>query len=111
MYSYRHFRPGGRQDTSRIIKYVSEYNNLYADEGQINTCYCIPDKYDKNTPGSDSPSAKVSYATRIAQVIQSTKGGKTQYGNFYLGQPLNVNYLGRVEGMPGGSGMPPKNKF
>jgi hypothetical protein len=37
--------------------------------------------------------------------------GKLQYGNFYLGQPLNINYLGRMEGMPGGSGMPPRNRF
>ncbi len=111
MYSYRQFTPGGRSNTSRIIYYATEYNNLYGADGQSNTCYCIPDKYDKNTPGSDSSSAKVSYATRIAQVIQSTKGGKSQYGNFYLGQPLNVNYLGRVEGMPGGGGMPPKNRF
>lgn len=111
MYSYGHFRPGGRKDTSRIIKYVSEYNRLYGDEGKINTCYCIPDKYDKNTPGSSSSSAKVSYATRIAQVISSTKGGNIQYGNFYLGKPLNINYLGRTEGMPGGSGMPPVNRF
>jgi len=111
MYSYRQFTPGGRKDTSRIIKYVSEYNALYGADGEINTCYCIPDKYDKNTPGSSSPSAKVSYATRISNVIQNAKGGKSQYGNFYLGQPLNVNYLGRLEGMPGGSGMPPINRF
>jgi len=111
MYSYRTFTPGGRKDTSRIIKYVALYNELQGNDGQINTCYCTPDKYDKNTPGSDSSSAKVSYATRIAQVIQSTRGGKTQYGNFYLGQQLNVNYLGRIEGMPGGSGMPPTNRF
>jgi hypothetical protein len=24
-------------------------------------------------------------------------------------QPLNLNYLGRMEGMPGGSGSPPTN--
>lgn len=111
MYSYSHFRPGGRKDTSRIIKYVSEYNSLYGDDGRINTCYCIPDKYDKNTPGSDSSSARVSYATKLSQVIQATKGGKCQFGNFYLGQPLSVNYLGRMEGMPGGSGSPPVNRF
>jgi len=35
--------------------------------------------------------------------------GRTQYGNFYLGQPLNINYLGRTEGMPGGSGKAPTN--
>jgi hypothetical protein len=111
MKSYRQFIPGGRRDTSRIIKYAAEYNILYATEGRISTCYCIPNKYDKNTPGSDSSSAKVSYATKLAQVIQASKGGKSHYGNFYLGQPLNVNYLGRVEGMPGGGGMPPKNRF
>ena len=111
MYSYRQFTPGGRKDTSRMIKYVAQYNELYGIEGKINTCYCIPEKYDKNTPGSDSPSARVSYATRITQVIKNAKNGKTQYGNFYLGQPLNVNYLGRMEGMPGGSGMPPVNRF
>lgn len=108
MYSYRQFTPGSRNTTARIITYVAEYN---AKNGSGPTCFCIPDKYDKNTPGSDAASAKVSYATRIAQVIQSTKGGKTQYGDFYLGKPLTINYLGRTEGMPGGSGMPPLNRF
>jgi hypothetical protein len=111
MHSYRQFTPGGRRDTSRIIRYVAQYNELYGTEGQINTCYCIPDKYDKNTPGSDSPSQKFTYAQRISTIINYSKGGKSQYGNFYLGQPLNVNYLGRIEGMPGGSGMPPINRF
>lgn len=111
MYSYRQFTPGGRNNTARMIYYVAEYNQIFEPEGKSLNCYCIPDKYDKNTPGSDSPSAKVSYATRIAQIIRNTKGGKTQYGNFYLGEPLNVNYLGRIEGMSGGSGMPPRNRF
>lgn len=38
-------------------------------------------------------------------------GGTTQFGNFYLGQPLLLNYLGRTEGQPGGSGIPPRNRF
>ena len=38
-------------------------------------------------------------------------GGTTQFGNFYLGQPLSLNYLGRTEGQPGGSGIPPRNRF
>lgn len=111
MHSYRQFTPGGRRDTSRMIRYVAQYNELYGADGEINTCYCIPDKYDKTTPGSQSPSTNLSYATRISQIIQYTRGGKTQYGNFYLGQPLNVNYLGRIEGMPGGSGTPPINRL
>ena len=43
--------------------------------------------------------------------MNSTKGGKMQYGNFYLGEQLKINYLGRIQGMPGGSGSPPVNKF
>ena len=77
----------------------------------VNPSSWIADKYDKNTIGSDSPSLKISNNRRISQIINFSKGGKTQYGNFYLGQPLNLNYLGRAEGMPGGSGMPPRNKF
>ena len=110
MYSYNHFRPGCKTNTSRIIKYVASYNSLFPNSKQIN-CYCIPAKYDKNTLDSGSPSRKVSYFTRISQLINSTKGGKTQYGNFYLGESLNINYLGRIQGMPGGSGSPPVNKF
>lgn len=111
MYSYGYFRPGGKNNTSRIINYVTQYNDIYGTEGQINTCFCIPNKYDKNTPGANSLSTKNSYATRISTIIRNTKGGKSQYGNFYLGEPLNVNYLGKIEGMPGGSGMPPLNRF
>lgn len=108
MYSYQSFTPGSRSNTSRIINYVAESNAV---NGNINTCYCIPDKYDKNTPGSDAASTRVSNATRTAQIIKSKKGGTPQYGNFYLDQPLNLNYLGRIEGMPGGSGKAPTNRF
>jgi hypothetical protein len=110
MYSYQGFTPGSRSNTSRIINYVAEYNAANPNNAPT-TCYCVPDKYDKNTPGSDASSARVSKATRLAQIIQATRGGKTQFGNFYLGQPLDINYLGRIQGMPGGSEMPPKNKF
>jgi hypothetical protein len=110
MYSYQSFTPGTSSNTSRMINYVAEYNAVNP-KSEITSCLCVPNKYDKNTPGSDSSSAKVSYRTRIAQVIQASKGGKTQYGNFYLGEPLNINYLGRMEGMPGGGGIPPINRF
>ena len=110
MYSQTQFAPGKRSNSARVINYVAAYNALNPNARQL-ACVCIPDKYDKNAVGSDSPSIKVSNNRRIAQVINYTKGGKTHYGNFYLGQPLNINYLGRVEGMPGGSGSPPVNKF
>jgi len=110
MYSSREFMPGGHNKTSRMIHYTTIYNHLYPNKTQLN-CYCILGKYDKNTPTLDSSSLKVSYARRMSQIIQSKRGGSTQIGNFYLGQPVNVNYLGRVEGMPGGSGAPPVNRF
>lgn len=43
--------------------------------------------------------------------ISRLNGGITQFGNFYLKQPLTLNYLGRMEGQPGGGGGPPKNRF
>ena len=50
-------------------------------------------------------------ASQQVQVIGRLNGGTTQFGNFYLGKPLSLNYLGRSQGQPGGSGSPPKNKF
>lgn len=103
------FTPGKGGDSSRVIRYVALYNAL--NPSQPSGCVCIPSKYDKRTLGSDSPSVRVSNNMRVAQIVNSSLGGKTQFGNFYLGQPLRVNYLGRVEGQPGGSGKPPTNSF
>lgn len=108
MYSQRQFTPGNRSNSSRLINYVAAYNALFPNSQQLN-CYCIPSKYNKLVVGQDSPSIQISNNRRISQIVNYSKGGKSQYGNFYLGQPLNVNYLGRIEGMPGGSGSPPSN--
>ena len=43
--------------------------------------------------------------------IARLNSGITQFGNFYLNQPLTLNYLGRMEGQPGGGGSPPKNNY
>lgn len=109
MYSQTQFAPGGTTNTSRMITYITEYNARFPD-AKI-PCLCISNTYNKSVLGSDSASTNVSYNTRISQIINFSKGGKTQYGNFYLGQPLKLNYLGRTEGMPGGSGAPPLNRF
>jgi hypothetical protein len=115
MSSQRAFIPGGKNNFKRIVNYTALYNQLNSnslnENNTITQCTCYPIVYNKNIPGADSPSTRVSYNTRISQIINFYKGGKTQYGNFYLGQPLQLNYLGRAEGMPGGSGMPPKNRF
>jgi len=68
----------------------------------------------------NTTSSNLSHKMRLSQVLKldgysqqvnriSRICGRTQFGNFYLGQPLNMNYLGRVEGMSGGSGKPPTN--
>ena len=50
-------------------------------------------------------------SSQQTSVIARFNTGNTQFGNFYLGRPLQLNYLGRQEGMPGGSGSPPKNNY
>jgi hypothetical protein len=111
MYSQRQFTPGKKANTSRMINYIAAYNALFPNAEQLTCATCIPDSYDKFVVGSDSPSTRVSNKIRVSQIIKYSRGGTTQYGNFYLGSPLNVNYLGRMEGMPGGSGAPTLNKF
>lgn len=64
-------------------------------------CGCIPDRINKKFIDLN----KVSNKMRIAQINRFYKGGKLRYS----GQPININYLGRTEGMPGGSGSPPTN--
>jgi hypothetical protein len=110
MFSQRQFTPGKKANSARSINYVAAYNAAFPNSPQIQ-CVCIPDKYNKNVVGSDSPSTKISNNRRIAQIINYSRGGNIQYGNSYLGQPLNINSLGRAEGMPGGSGKPPTNRF
>ena len=104
------FTPGNNSNASRMINYVAQLNALYPNSNNVK-CICIPDKVDKNLPGSDSVSYKIPYKIRYSHIIRTSLGGFTQYGNFYLGKPLELNYLGNAQGMPGGSGMPPKNTF
>ena len=112
MHSQQGFTPGKKSGSSKMINYVAAYNALFPNAQQL-TCSggCTTDKYDKFVVGSDSPSTRVSNNIRISQIVQYSRGGKSQYGNFYLGQPLNINYLGKMEGMSGGSGSAPKNQF
>lgn len=95
-----HFTPGNRSNARKMINNAS-----------INApnCVCTYNKTSKILIGSDSPSVRFSNNMRVSQLVNFSKGGKTYYGNFYLGQSLSINCLGRMEGMPGGSGSPPTN--
>jgi hypothetical protein len=106
----RKFTPGNNSNASRMIRYVAQLNAHKFNNNYLN-CTCIPEKVDKKYPGSDSVSYRISNNARVSQLVQTSLGGSIQYGNFYLGQPLQLDYLGNAQGMPGGSGMPPKNTF
>ena len=90
---------------------VTNYNLYNRSLAKKIYCKCIQNKYNKSVPQSNATYPNLSQQQIIAQKIKTGLGGSTQYGNFYLGQPLSINYLGRTEGQPGGGGMPPKNKY
>jgi hypothetical protein len=50
---------------------------------------------------------------RVSRAVNTYQGGRIQFGNTYLPNfnGFRLNYLGRTEGMPGGSGKPIKNKY
>lgn len=85
------------------------------------TSIIFPEK--KLNTTSNTNYANISGKMRIAEKLrldgysQTTSpiarinGGITQFGNFYLGQQDTLNYLGRMEGQPGGGGRPPINNY
>lgn len=106
----RKFTPGNYSNALKRIRYIAELNALYPNTNNMK-CSCIKNSYNKNIPASDSGSYKMPRNMWYSQVIHTSLGGSTQYGNVYLGEPLTLNYLGNPQGMPGGSGAPPKNRF
>ena len=104
MRSYQHFNPGRRSNASKLI--------LYTQLQHVNVCpnfTCGSENLTSSSYDSNSNVSNISANQRIAQVISSTLGGKLRFGNFYLNEPINVNYLGRTPGQPGGSGRPLRN--
>ena len=93
----------------RLINYVTAYNYFHPENPKI--FICPGNKYNKEMVMSNGSSVAHPYGTRISQILNRRPGGSTQFGSDYLGKPTIVNYLGRVEGQPGGSGMPPLNRF
>jgi hypothetical protein len=105
---YKHFTPGGNSDTRRIIKYTELYTAQRQNPNDLN-CVCREKVYNKDLPQPNA--VNTSHNMIIAQQINSSKGGRFQYGQYYLGGSPNYNYLGRIAGQPGGSGQPPKNRY
>ena len=53
----------------------------------------------------------ISTNMRISQIITTSLGGKINFGNCYLGQQPVVDALKSIQGQPGGSFSPIRNKF
>ena len=98
-----------------VILYVKVINNSSNNSTtDFNTncnlyqaCQCIQQKVNQIKTGYNNPTQ--TEANRITQAITGTLGGRTTFGNF--GVPANLTYLGGVEGQPGGSPRPLRNKF
>ena len=72
---------------------------------------CDKNKWDKFKFTSVGNNPNISYKQQMSIKINNTLGGNVHYGGYYLGKPVQVNYLGRTEGQPGGSGAPLRNRF
>ena len=102
MYSYKHFTPGNKSlGSTKLIQYQTLKNDTVV-------CGCYRRVSKKFV--DRAPNQNVSRAVRIANIVRSTVGGKTHFGNYYFTEPV-FNYLGKVEGQPGGSGAPVRNRY
>ena len=103
MRSYQYFIPGAKYNLKKLINYNSHYQN---------ECNCFKETY-KNLKTAENDPNSISNTLRISNLIQINIGGRTRFGNNYLNiesRPL-TDSLGSIEGQPGGSFTPLRNKF
>jgi hypothetical protein len=55
--------------------------------------------------------SNISTNLKNSHIIRTSLGGNITFGNCYLGQQPLIDALGSVEGQPGGSFSPVRNKF
>ena len=73
-------------------------------------CACVKRQQRRILSGQNLIS-NISTNMRISQIINTSLGGKPNFGNCYLGQQPSLDALGSIEGQPGGSFSPIRNKF
>ena len=88
-----------------------DINALNIEALNSNNSCCPRNEYEGKLFTSQSSTSNRSYLQRISNYLVSARGGKPVFVNINTEQPLNVNYLGRVQGQLGGSGAPPRNRF
>jgi hypothetical protein len=100
------FRPGNKSNMRKIIDKMALCTDSSCQD-IFNKCLCFTDKVDKtNTGYTDSSQTQNG---RITQLVTQSLGGRTTFGN--IGLRTNNTYLGGIEGQPGGSPRPLRNKF
>jgi hypothetical protein len=104
-YSYQRLTPGRKPSIklTTLIKNIGLCQNC----NLFQSCQCIQENVAQIKTGYNNPTQ--TEANRISQAITGTLGGRTTFGNF--GVPANLTYLGGIEGQPGGSPRPLRNKF
>ena len=93
------FIPGSSSRFNKVYTYTV-YKNF-------DTCNCFQEKANQIKTGWNDASQTEN--ERITQILTNNLGGKITFGNF--GIPLKVDYLGSIEGQPGGSFRPLRNRF
>ena len=95
----KYFIPGATPPLKKVYTYTV-FNNY-------STCQCIQQKVNNVKTGANDPTQIENI--RVSQLLSNNLGGKITWGNF--GTPAALNYLGRIEGQPGGSLKPLRNTF
>jgi len=111
---------GGNGGSGLVILYLTVLEPTPDPDPQFNTCFfyencfCIQEKVNQIKNGYNDPTQPQSF--RVAQLANQRLGGRTTFGNVGLGLGVGVNartntYLGGLEGQPGGSPRPLRNRF
>jgi hypothetical protein len=107
MYSYVNLNQNNAKTPVKKYRQLIEYSAFY----NYQNCVCQPEIFKKTSANPNS--SNNSRNMRISNTIQTSYGGRPKFYNLEntATTPLTLNYLGRLEGMPGGSGGPIKNRF
>ena len=73
-------------------------------------CKCVKKNQSQYT-GGQNLIPNISNNMKMSHIIKTSLGGKINFGNCYLGQQPQIDALGSIEGQPGGSFSPVRNKF
>jgi len=95
----QHFAPGGSYRSNTIrVKDLYNTNDVY--------CLCLKEKskkYEADPPVNPNLSTNMKVSNWISQNLGNCYN--------YTDNTNKINYLGRIQGMPGGYGTPIRNRF